>query len=102
VVDTRLMNDPLLGGAADLHAVNVIATRNLLVACSGADPPVRKRELSETELLGMISSLDGDALQSLRDYEESHQARPRLLQALDHALARRRATSLRSRSPGDS
>ncbi|MBV9311163.1 MAG: NAD-dependent epimerase/dehydratase family protein, partial [Solirubrobacterales bacterium] len=42
VVDTRLIEDPLSSSLAGAHEVNVIGTRNVLIACSGSDSPVRK------------------------------------------------------------
>lgn len=45
--------------------------------------------LTEGELLGIISSLETDALQRLRRYEAAHGRRERVLQALDRSLARR-------------
>ena len=44
--------------------------------------------LAEGELLELIPSLERDALQQLRAHEASHQARKRVLDALDHQLAR--------------
>jgi UDP-glucose 4-epimerase len=46
-------------------------------------------ELSEGEVLGIISSLEPDALRRLRNYEAAHRGRGRVLQALDQSLARR-------------
>jgi UDP-glucose 4-epimerase len=48
-------------------------------------------ELSPTELLEIISSLDPDALAALRRYELAHQARTAVLDALERALARPRS-----------
>ena len=45
--------------------------------------------LAEGELLELIPSLEIDALQQLRAHEAGHQARPRVLDALDHQLTRR-------------
>jgi UDP-glucose 4-epimerase len=44
--------------------------------------------LAEGELLELIPSLELDALQQLRAHEAGHQARRRVLDALDHQLAR--------------
>ena len=48
-------------------------------------------ELSSTELLEIISSLEPDALETLRSYELAHQARRPVLDALDRALERPRS-----------
>jgi UDP-glucose 4-epimerase len=48
-------------------------------------------ELSTTELLEIISSLEPDALEALRSYERTHQARRPVLDALDRALERPRS-----------
>ncbi len=48
-------------------------------------------ELTEVELLEVISSLDLDALTQLRSYEAAHGKREDVLAALDHNLARRAA-----------
>ena len=54
-------------------------------------PPVRAYdELSASELADIISSLEPDALQTLRDYEASHRARGAVLEMLDRNLALRR------------
>ena len=45
-------------------------------------------ELSADELIGIIASLEAAALQRLRDYEASNQARPGVLEALDRGLSR--------------
>ncbi len=42
VVDTRLGTDSVAVSRAQLQERNVVGTRNLLVACSGPDSPVRK------------------------------------------------------------
>ncbi len=42
VVDTRLLVDSLATPAVQAHERNVIGTRNLLLACSGSQTPVRK------------------------------------------------------------
>jgi UDP-glucose 4-epimerase len=58
------------------------------------DPPVSSyAELSEGELIDLISSLEPEALRRLRSYEASHAARPRLLDALDRNLARQESRS---------
>ena len=46
--------------------------------------------LSDTELIDIISSLEPDALSTLRTYEAEHQARGAVLEALDRTLARKR------------
>jgi UDP-glucose 4-epimerase len=48
-------------------------------------------ELSATELLEVIPSLEPDALEALRSYEQAHQARAKVLKALDRALDRPRS-----------
>jgi hypothetical protein len=48
-------------------------------------------ELSATELIEIISSLEPDALEAMRRYEVSHQARQAVLDALDRALGRARS-----------
>jgi hypothetical protein len=48
------------------------------------------RDLSDTELIDLIPSLDPDALSTLRSYEASHQARGTVLEALDRTLERKR------------
>jgi UDP-glucose 4-epimerase len=61
---------------------------------SDGDPPVRSYEdLSEGELIDLISSLEPDALRRLRTYEARHAARARVLDALDRNLARQEARS---------
>jgi UDP-glucose 4-epimerase len=45
-------------------------------------------ELSEHELVHLIDSLEPEALRDLRSYEEAHQARPAVLEALERNLAR--------------
>jgi UDP-glucose 4-epimerase len=42
VIDTRLIADPLSVPLARAHEVNVIGTRNVLIACGGSGSPVRK------------------------------------------------------------
>jgi UDP-glucose 4-epimerase len=42
VIDTRLIADPLLAAPARAHAVNVLGTASVVMACSGSDSPVRK------------------------------------------------------------
>jgi UDP-glucose 4-epimerase len=60
----------------------------------GAGPPVPSYDdLGEGELIDLISSLEGDALQRLRQYEAAHAARPRVLEALDRNLARLKSRS---------
>ena len=44
-----------------------------------------------TELIDLISSLDPEALSMLRAYESAHRARPRVLEALDRTLYRKRS-----------
>jgi UDP-glucose 4-epimerase len=48
-------------------------------------------ELSATELLEVIPSLEPDALEALRRYEQAHQARAKVLAALERALDRPRS-----------
>ncbi len=48
-------------------------------------------ELTEAELIEVISSLETDALVQLRSYEAAHGNREDILAALDHNLARRAA-----------
>jgi UDP-glucose 4-epimerase len=52
--------------------------------------PGALHDLSDTELIDLIPSLDPDALSTLRSYEASHQARGTVLEALDRTLARKR------------
>jgi UDP-glucose 4-epimerase len=61
-------------------------------ASAGGNGPHPLDELSEGELIELISSLEPDALRRLRTYEESHAARVRVLDALDQNLARRGST----------
>jgi UDP-glucose 4-epimerase len=56
--------------------------------------------LAEGELLELIPSLEIDALQQLRAHEASHQARKRVLEALDHQLARRTRAAAASAGQG--
>ena len=42
VIDTRLVADPLIAPLERAHEINVIGTRNLLLACSGPASTVRK------------------------------------------------------------
>jgi hypothetical protein len=44
-------------------------------------------ELTADELLGVIASMDGEALARLREYEASHRARGAVLETLDRRLA---------------
>jgi UDP-glucose 4-epimerase len=46
-------------------------------------------ELTVDELVGVIGSMEGDALGRLREYEAAHRARPAVLEALNHHLARK-------------
>ncbi len=46
-------------------------------------------ELTEGELIGIISSLETEALRRLRNYEAAHRSRGRVLEALDRNLAGR-------------
>jgi UDP-glucose 4-epimerase len=46
-------------------------------------------DLGESELIAIISSLETEALESLRDYEANHQAREQVLAALERTLSRR-------------
>jgi UDP-glucose 4-epimerase len=55
-----------------------------------AAAPGALRDLSDTELIDLIPSLDPDALSTLRSYEASHQARGTVLEALDRTLERKR------------
>jgi UDP-glucose 4-epimerase len=48
-------------------------------------------ELAADELLGVISSMDGQAAARLREYEASHEARSAVLEALDRRLAQIRS-----------
>jgi hypothetical protein len=48
-------------------------------------------DLTEDELLEVITSLEVEAMRRLRDYEAAHRARPGVLAALDHQLSLRRA-----------
>lgn len=59
--------------------------------------------LGEGELLDLIGSLEADSLAQLRDHEAAHRARPRILDALDRQLARRRraAAGGRDATPRD-
>jgi UDP-glucose 4-epimerase len=58
-----------------------------------ARPPLAAIDrLSDAELVDLISSLDADALRTLRGYEATHQARATVLEALDETLARRRTS----------
>jgi UDP-glucose 4-epimerase len=46
-------------------------------------------DLTEAELIGIIASLETDALRHLRAHEATHEARPAVLDELDHQLALR-------------
>jgi UDP-glucose 4-epimerase len=52
-------------------------------------------QLSDAELIDLIASLEPEALNTLRSYEASHQARGPVLEALDRTLARKRPSDTR-------
>ncbi len=56
---------------------------------SGSGPGGAYDDLSEAELIEIISSLETEALRRLRHYESRHGQRRGVLQALDRNLARR-------------
>jgi UDP-glucose 4-epimerase len=58
--------------------------------------------LAEGELLELIPSLEVDALQQLRAHEARHQARRRVLDALDHQLTRRTRAAAAGAGPAAS
>jgi hypothetical protein len=71
----------------------------------GADGDQARRAydtLAEGELLELIPSLESDALEQLRAHEAEHQARRRVLEALDHQLARRARAAAAGVRPGAS
>jgi UDP-glucose 4-epimerase len=62
---------------------------------SGAQGSAAYDEVSEAELVELISSLHVEALEQLRDHEQQHLRRERVLVALDQNLARRAAPDRR-------
>jgi UDP-glucose 4-epimerase len=72
-------------------SVQSAATRSVPPSPATGPPVGAYDELSATELIEIISSLEADALTTLRSYEASHQARSAVLDALDRTLARRRS-----------
>jgi len=58
-------------------------------ASANGPPPASYDDLSEGELIELISSLEPDALERLRTYEQAHRRRIRVLTALERNLERR-------------
>jgi UDP-glucose 4-epimerase len=56
---------------------------------SNGPPFASYDQLGEAEVIGLIASLEPDALAALRSYEDSHRARGAVLEALDRTLERR-------------
>jgi len=69
-------------------SVRSAAPREPPAASAAGNGPRSFDELSEGELIELISSLEPDALRRLRTYESSHARRERVLDALDQHLAR--------------
>ena len=64
-------------------------------APASANGPHPFDDLSEGELIELISSLETEALERLRAYERSHGRRERVLTALDRNLAHRGSSDRR-------
>ncbi len=70
-----------------------IAARQGEGAGLAAGPPVdRYDDLRPDEIVSLISSLEPEALQALRDYENGRHARAAVIGAIDSALARSQAS----------
>jgi UDP-glucose 4-epimerase len=72
-------------------SVQSAATRVAPARRDDGSAPGAYDELSVTELIEIIPSLEPEALSALRGYELAHQARSPVLAALDRAMARRGA-----------
>ena len=48
-------------------------------------------DLRPDEIIGLVASLEIDALHALRDYEREHHARTAVVGAIDSAIARSQA-----------
>jgi UDP-glucose 4-epimerase len=78
--------EEFLRWSPSVHAVQRVGDG---AAANDNRPPVAAYDdLTEGELIDLISSLEPDALRHLRSYESSHAARPLVLDALDRNLAR--------------
>jgi UDP-glucose 4-epimerase len=72
-------------------SVQAAATRSPPVPSGDGPDRGPYDDLSTTELLEIISSLEPDALEALRSYELTHRGRRPVLDALDRALERQRS-----------
>jgi UDP-glucose 4-epimerase len=72
-------------------SVQSAATRAAPQAAELPTPLAAYDELSATEVVEIVSSLEPDALVQLGRYERAHQARPAVLDAVDRALDRARS-----------
>jgi UDP-glucose 4-epimerase len=74
-------------------SVQAADTRAVTRGMPSASAPHGYDQLSDSELIDIISSLEPEALSTLRRYEATHQARGAVLEALDRTLARKRPVS---------